>query len=124
MWFIQLDDDPTSIGMVSLALYEPSDTTLADGADRTEVSALFIYPEYRKKGYGEQAILKVEAIAKEMGKKFTTMNTSAAGPNMSRYSKLGYVEYRERERKYPLHEILACGWTEEHCFAAFLEKNL
>ncbi|KAG8903952.1 hypothetical protein FRB99_002475 [Tulasnella sp. 403] len=136
MWFIHLPrtspaekPDEEAIGMVSLHLNDPQDATLANlrrdpPGDRVEVSALFIYPQYRRKGYGEAAILMMEEIARGLGAKVSTMNTAAAGENMAKYGRLGYREYKEKELRYPLDEILACGWTEEHRYAAFLEKRI
>ena len=123
---------PLPIGMISLCLFDPKDPTLANFSapdesirgKRAEVSSLFVYPEYRGRGVGTGAINYVEKIAVERGVDTVTMNTAAASRNLPRYLKLGYEEYKPRERKYPLHEILASGWTEEHCYAAFLEKRV
>ncbi|KAG8927857.1 hypothetical protein FRC02_007663 [Tulasnella sp. 418] len=137
LWFIHLEPvepkitaENKPIGMISLTLLDPRDNALANlvhpeqPGDRVEIASLFVYPEYRKRGIGASAISQLERIGKEIGAKWATMNTAAAGANMSLYKRMGYREFREREKRYPLKEILACGWTEEHCYAAFLEKQL
>jgi len=141
IWFIynQPYRQPTNpmnvrlpIGMISLCLYDPKDPTLANIAAqddsirgrRAEVSSLFVYPDYRRRGVGKGAIDYVEEMAAQRGVDTVTMNTDAAGTNLEIYLKMGYQEYKPREKKWPLDEVQTLGFTEEHCWAAFLEKRL
>lgn len=145
IWFIHLPDasgrpscEPSgeAVGMIALRLYDAEDLTLAnilppidptssDAERRAEVSSLFIYPEHRGHRLGELAIYEVERIAKEMGVQVVTMNAMALGYQIARYGRMGYREYKEREMRYPLDLLLACGWTKkEEGLAAFLEKRL
>ncbi|KIO17834.1 hypothetical protein M407DRAFT_32494 [Tulasnella calospora MUT 4182] len=133
VWFIHLRT-PTGLtepaGMISLCLFDPSDPTLADllapppkTGTRVEIASLFIYPEYRRQGIGEAAIRELERTAAGLGAAVVTMNTPALGENIRRYRRMGYQQYK-KEKKYPLKDVLACGFPEEYCYAAFLEKRL
>ncbi|KAG8952032.1 hypothetical protein FRC04_005365 [Tulasnella sp. 424] len=133
IWFIHLRT-PTGLsettGMISLCLYEPSDLTIANmrapppqAGGRVEIGGLFIYPRYRRRGIGEAAIRELERKAEEHGAAVITMNTIALGENVRRYERMGYQQYKT-EKKYLLKDVLGLGLTEDHCYAAYLEKKI
>jgi GNAT superfamily N-acetyltransferase len=113
-------------GMISLNLVSEKDRTLADfhNTGRVEISSLFVYHEYRKTGVGAAAFNKLEEKARDMGAKVVTVNTQAPSPLVQRYERIGYNQYKEPKKIYPVVDILKLGLTEEYCFAAYLEKPL
>lgn len=130
IWFIHVPGVKESIGMTALTLYDPLDRSIADlhapdlPGVRTEVSSLFVYPEYRNRGVATEAILMMEDVARGLGSTITTINTAAVGPTVAKYAKMGYVEYKPKEQKYPLEIVSAMGLPADYCYAAFLEKKL
>ncbi|KAG8922576.1 hypothetical protein FRC01_013861 [Tulasnella sp. 417] len=133
IWFIHLRTSTgltESAGMISLCLFDPFDLSLADllapppkTGKRVEIASLFISPQYRRQGIGEAAIRELERTAAGLGAAIVTMNTPALSENVRRYQRMGYQQYK-KEKKYPLKDVLACGFPEEYCYAAFLEKHL
>ena len=136
--------------MISLNLHNPLDPILADFrapvrassqaqaifshesnpdpeskfGTRATIELVFIYPQYRGKKISETVVLEVERISRNMGVRVVTLYTVAMSSHYTRYTRIGYREFRERNKMFPLEVILALGWTEDHCWAIFLEKKI
>jgi GNAT superfamily N-acetyltransferase len=113
-------------GMISLDLLSEKDLSMADfrNTGRVEISSLFVYKEYRRTGMGAAAFTKLEDKAREMGAKVAVVNTMLKGPNLQRYEKIGYKQYKEPKKVYVVGDLLRLGLTEDHAYAAYLEKPL
>ncbi|KAG8964247.1 hypothetical protein FRC00_003126 [Tulasnella sp. 408] len=134
IWFIEVRTPTGSTevaGMVSLNLYEPSDLSLAnlrapssEAGSRVEGSLLFIYPKYRGRGLWGAVLREVERNAAELGATTVTTHTRAMSGKVQMYERMGYHQYKPQEKIYDPKLVSALGYPEEHCYAAFFEKNV
>lgn len=136
VWFIHFASTDASgrmlsnsppIGMISLYLENPYDSTLANFSQtgRVEITSLFIYAAYRHLGIGVAAIQEMESRAAAIGATHTTFNTMAVERHLRVFKEqLGYREYKAREVAYPAAEIVGAALPQDYQVAAFLEKQL
>jgi GNAT superfamily N-acetyltransferase len=125
LFFIYLNPGKP-VGMIALNLVSETDLSLASfhTAGRVEICSLFVYHEYRRIGVGAAAFTKLEDLARDMGAKVATVNTSAPSPLVKRYEKVGYRQYKEPKQLYSVEDLAKLGFTEEYTYAAYLEKSL
>lgn len=67
-----------------------------DGVSRKRISPIFVMPEYRNKGYAQEAIKEAERIHGEQGWKLDTILQEEG--NLYLYEKLGYHQTGKTEQ--------------------------
>jgi ribosomal protein S18 acetylase RimI-like enzyme len=112
--------------MVCLLKANPQDATLASiDAHRYELTSLWIYPAYRPLGVGSSIIAEMEKQAALRGASFVTFNTTAGSSSTLRtFQRIGYREYKAREHRYSVSDVLNAGLPIESTLAAFFEKRV
>ncbi|KAG8784592.1 hypothetical protein FRC19_009875 [Serendipita sp. 401] len=139
---------PPPIAMVCLLTSNPSDPSLASPQTaRFELTSLWIYPLYRSHGIGVSIIKQMEYEAALRGAEYLTFNTSAgygdgnnsyeAGGNgngsptaathhnhqtFKTFERMGYCEYKPREHRYSVNDVVNAGLPVQSTLAAFFEK--
>ncbi|KAI9330057.1 hypothetical protein BDR26DRAFT_922630 [Obelidium mucronatum] len=101
---LELSPENVTIGMMSLVLEDDEydlnvDKCLANPLTKTAmIKSLFVRHSYQRKGYGKQAILKLEEFAAaKYGIEILALDTDAGDANnMAMYPRIGYSEFRER----------------------------
>lgn len=71
------------------------------------IGDFLIYEAYRKKGYGYETLISIEALAKAQG--LTEMRLGVMEHNLSAkrlYEKAGYVVFKEREHDFIMRKFL------------------
>jgi GNAT superfamily N-acetyltransferase len=125
---LEWDSPPTPpIAMVCLLKANPQDATLASiDAHRYELTSLWIYPAYRPLGVGSSIIAEMEKQAALRGASYLTFNTTAGAPGTLRtFQRIGYREYKPREHRYSVSDVLNAGLpVESSTLAAFFEKRV
>jgi len=114
------------IAMVCLLKANPQDPTLASiDTRRYELTSLWIYPVYRPLGIGASIIAEMEKQAALRGATFVTFNTTAgASGTLRTFQRIGYHEYKQREHRYSVSDVLNAGLPVESTLAAFFEKRV
>lgn len=114
------------IGMVCLLKTNPQDASLASiDTGRWELTSLWIYPLYRALGVGATVIAEMEKQAAIRGASHVTFNTTASSTHILRtFQKIGYREYKPREHRYSVSDVLNAGLPIESTLAAFFEKSV
>ena len=114
------------IGMVCLLKANPQDASLASiDTGRWELTSLWIYPLYRALGVGAAVIAEMEKQAAIRGASHVTFNTTASATHILRtFRKIGYREYKPREHRYSVSDVLNAGLPIESTLAAFFEKSV
>jgi ribosomal protein S18 acetylase RimI-like enzyme len=112
------------IGMVCLLKTNPQDASLASiDTGRWELTSLWIYPLYRALGVGAAVMAEMEKQAAIRGASYVTFNTTASSTHILRtFQKIGYREYKPREHRYSVSDVLNAGLPIESTLAAFFEK--
>ncbi|KAG8795613.1 hypothetical protein FRC17_008113 [Serendipita sp. 399] len=142
---------PPPIAMVCLLTSNPSDPSLASPhTARFELTSLWIYPLYRSHGIGVSIIKQMEYEAALRGAEYLTFNTSASGPDtepptpagpagvaggspttqqqqqsnqtLKTFERMGYCEYKPREHRYSVNDVVNAGLPVQSTLAAFFEK--
>ena len=114
------------VAMVCLLKTNPHDASLASiDAHRYELTSLWIYPAYRSLGIGLSVITEMERQAALRGASFVTFNTTAgASSTLKTFQRIGYREYKPREHRYSVSDVLNAGLPIESTLAAFFEKRV
>lgn len=118
--------DTPPIAMVCLLKLNPQDMTLASlESHRYELTSLWIYPFYRALGVGAAVVAEMERQAALRGAAYLTFNTTACASHLLRtFSRMGYKEYKPREHRYSVNDVLNAGLSGESTLAAFFEKRV
>jgi hypothetical protein len=80
--------------MIALDLLDPRHPQHASirGSKKVRMSSLFVYPEWRKGGYGAAAVRMVERLAREdYGAEVMTLDTHTVNGPIKYYEDMGYV---------------------------------
>jgi GNAT superfamily N-acetyltransferase len=94
-----------------------SDTRLLDPArEPARVRAMFVHPEWTRRGLGRRILEECEAAARREG--FKSLTLGATLPGVPLYLAFGFTAYREGEITMPDGRTLACVWMEKTIAAA------
>ena len=94
-----------------------SDSRLLDPArEPARVRAMFVHPEWTRRGLGRRILEECEGAARREG--FQRLTLGATLPGVPLYLAFGFTPYREGEVTMPDGRALACVWMEKTIDAA------
>lgn len=85
-----------------------------------EVNAIFVHPEYQRRGIGTKILLELEQIARNSG--LECLRLSATLNSVPFYKAAGYAELAESNYSHPNGFELRCVVMSKHLIEAPLER--
>ena len=90
---------------------ESDDRLLDPAREPARVRAMFVHPDWTRRGLGRRILEECEAAAKSEG--FTDLTLGATLPGVPLYAAFGFTPYREGDITMPDGRALACVWMEK-----------